>query len=200
MRLNMQQPDWYAMVTKPRSETAVLASLEAKGYDYLLPVQSVQRKCGKEMVTIDRPLFPGYIFCYFDPQKTSPLVTTPNVVRIISFGGKAMPLSQEEVFALRAIGQVRPPVEARDGLAAGRTVTLQGGPLKGLQGVLQASQKGTRLVVNVWMLQRSMAVEVEPAWISPVNSTNGLRCLSGAPFMAQNWDNAGFHINYGETK
>ena len=52
-------------------------------------------------------------------------------------------------------------------LTAGAKVTLQHGPLKGVEGIL-VEAKETRLVLSVSLLQRSVSVEVDREWIAPL--------------------------------
>jgi len=78
------------------------------------------------------------------------------------------PIPDHEIEAVRAI--------LRSGLAAqpwpfvrvGQTVRIRGGSLDGVEGILVASKKHDRLVVSVGLLQRSVAVEVDQAWVEAV--------------------------------
>jgi transcription antitermination factor NusG len=48
-------------------------------------------------------------------------------------------------------------------------VRINDGPLKGLEGIL-VRDKETRLVLSVMLLQRSISVEIDRAWVSPLKT------------------------------
>ncbi len=58
---------------------------------------------------------------------------------------------------------------------SGRRVQVERGPLKGLEGTLLRDQRGSRLVVSIEMLQRSIAAEIDPSAVVPVrrHAANG---------------------------
>jgi hypothetical protein len=57
-------------------------------------------------------------------------------------------------------------------LTLGQTVELDRGPLKGMCGILLQDEGG--LVVSVTLLQRSVRVSIDEAWIDP-------RCYKNMP-------------------
>ena len=50
----------------------------------------------------------------------------------------------------------------------GSKVRLQDGPLRGLEGIMVEDKK-TRLILSLTLLQRSVAVEIDRAWITPAD-------------------------------
>jgi hypothetical protein len=50
-------------------------------------------------------------------------------------------------------------------LRTGQPIRLDGGPLGGLSGLLLKTRGTSRLVVSISLLQRSVTVEVDQAWI-----------------------------------
>ena len=71
-------------------------------------------------------------------------------------------------------------------LAAGQSVVIERGPLRGVEGVLQEVKKGFRLVVSVNLLQRSVCAEVDRNWIRPVGAAPRvpLPAQASSPFAA----------------
>jgi transcription antitermination factor NusG len=47
-------------------------------------------------------------------------------------------------------------------------VRVESGPLRGMEGILSEFRRQHRLVLSVTLLQRSIAVEVDSAWVIPV--------------------------------
>ncbi|MEI6859013.1 MAG: transcription/translation regulatory transformer protein RfaH [Shewanella sp.] len=62
---------WYLLYCKPRGEARAIHNLALQAIETYLPTIG-QLKRVKGQVTVKRiPLFPGYLFIYFDPQITS---------------------------------------------------------------------------------------------------------------------------------
>jgi hypothetical protein len=53
-------------------------------------------------------------------------------------------------------------------LQIGRRVRIDHGPLSGLEGILLEIRGQHRLVLSVTLLQRSVAVQVDSAWATPL--------------------------------
>jgi transcription antitermination factor NusG len=53
-------------------------------------------------------------------------------------------------------------------LQVGNVVRIEHGPLAGLEGVLEEFRSNFRLIVSVTILQRSVAAEMDSAWIRPL--------------------------------
>ena len=58
-------------------------------------------------------------------------------------------------------------VEPHPFLTVGRHVRITGGPFAGLEGVLRRKKSGTRVIVSVGLIQRSVAVDVDIADVRP---------------------------------
>src|SRR5215831_5572589 len=50
---------WFALVVKPRFDKAVARTLEAKGFETLVPLYTKQHKHGPRTKDAELPLFPG---------------------------------------------------------------------------------------------------------------------------------------------
>ena len=54
-------------------------------------------------------------------------------------------------------------------LKIGETVRIHSGSLAGLQGILLRVKNTWRLVISVTLLERSVAVEIDAAYVSPLH-------------------------------
>jgi hypothetical protein len=52
----------------------------------------------------------------------------------------------------------------------GQPVSVEYGPLAGVEGILMGFKKRSRLIVSVSILKRSVAVEIESDWARPVGT------------------------------
>jgi transcription antitermination factor NusG len=162
---------WYALQIQSRLGRIASATLRGKGFEEFLPVYHSRRRWSDRIKEVALPLFPGYLFCRFDPRdRLVPVLTTPGVISIIGAGKTPIPVAEDEMEAVRSI--------VRSGLAAqpwpflriGSRISIDHGPLRGLEGIITKAGKVSRLVVSVTLLQRSVAVEIDGDWARPISS------------------------------
>jgi transcription antitermination factor NusG len=114
------------------------------------------------------PLFPGYIFCSFDPYNRLPVLTTPGIVHIVGIGKSPVPVDRKELDNVRAVVSGGAGVCPRSYLNVGQTIRIERGPLAGVEGILEEFRSCYRVVVSVTLLQRSITAEVNAAWLQPI--------------------------------
>jgi transcriptional antiterminator NusG len=160
---------WYGLRTRSKHESVAARALEGKGYEPYLPMHRRRRTWSDRVVESEQPLFPGYIFCRFDAQQRLPIVTTVGVVSVVGFGSGPVAIADSEIEAVQTVLRSGVAARACDFLCKGQTVRINRGSLEGLQGILLQNKNEWRVVISVTMLQRSVSVEVDRAWTSPVN-------------------------------
>lgn len=157
---------WFALQVKPRREASVAFCLGQKGHESFLPVAQSWRD-SKRTTEVQAPLFPGYVFCRFNSNAASKIVTTPGFVRIVGYGNVPVPIKNEEVEAIRTILRTGVSAEPWPFTALGTRVVIVAGPLRGLRGILVGTKRRCRVAVSVTLLRRSMAVELDPEYLLP---------------------------------
>ncbi len=156
---------WYALHVHSRKEGFVAAQLEHSGIESFLPKYKSLRKWSDRMKEVELPLFPSYLFCRFDFQERRPVVMTPGVLQIVGNGRSAIPVPEEEVSAIRTAVTSGVPHQPWPYMEVGQKVRVSYGPLAGLEGMLVNFKGNHRVVVSVSLLQRSVAMEVDLAWL-----------------------------------
>lgn len=159
---------WYALQVRSRKESYVASQIQGKGFEYLLPTYKSIRQWSDRKKELEQPLFPGYLFCRFDFQNRRPLITIPGVLQILGNGRTGIPVAEEEIAALRLAVSSGMPKQPWPYLEVGQRVRVNYGTLAGLEGILVNVKGNHRMVLSVTLLQRSVALEVETAWLSPV--------------------------------
>ena len=159
---------WYALQVRSRKENYVASQIQGRGFELLLPTYKSIRQWSDRKKELEQPLFPGYLFCRFDFQDRRPLITTPGVLQIVGNGRMAIPVSDDEISALRLAVASEMPKQPWPYLEVGQRVRVNYGTLTGLEGILVNVKGNHRVVLSVTLLQRSVAMEVDTAWLSPV--------------------------------
>jgi len=164
---NLSYP-WYALRVKSRYENAVATHLQGRGYESFLPVYKCQRRWSDRFKEIELPLFSGYVFCQFSPLNRLPILSIPGVVHVVGLGRTPIPIDESEIAAIQAAIKSGLPSQPWPFLQVGNRVRIEYGPLCGLEGILSGFRGHQRLVLSVTLLQRSIAVQVDAAWVQPL--------------------------------
>lgn len=160
---------WFAVQVRTRSEKLVASILQNKGFEYLFPFYLVNRQRTDRVVSIEVPLFPGYLFCRLDlSSRLLSLFTTPGVVRLLGVGPTPTPVEESEIEAIQAILKAGKAARPWPMPKEGDRVRIEAGPLYGVEGVIIGTKKNCRLVVSVTLLQRAISVEIDEDSASPV--------------------------------
>lgn len=161
---------WYAVRVRTKFERTAATLLSRKGYQPFLPTSRVRRFWSDRVKIQEEALFPGYLFCRFDIEKRLRFLTMPNVLGIVGCGRTPQPVPEAEMNSILSL--VRSGILSKPWpfLQVGQKVAIEHGPLAGVQGLLVDLNDGLRIVVSIEMLQRSVAAEVDAAWVLPIPS------------------------------
>src|SRR5271154_2336200 len=160
---------WFALQVRTRNEAGVAEQLSGRGYERFLPLYKVRKRWSDRIKEVDAPLFPGYLFCRFDPQDRLPILKTPGVMQIVGFKNGPVAVDESEIQALLTVIAAGAPHQPWPLLTAGDRVRIESGPLLGLEGILIDVKRSHRLVLSVTLLQRSVAVEIDSALVAAVS-------------------------------
>lgn len=158
---------WYALWVRSRHEQTVVAQLSARKHEVFLPLYTARHKWADRWKTLSLPLFPGYVFCKFDPAKRSSVLTASGVIDIVRIGTELAPIDHSEIRAVQSIVKSSLLTEPYPHLVKGQKVTVSGGPLNEVPGTLVEVRNSLRLVVSIELLNRSVSVEVDREWVMP---------------------------------
>lgn len=159
---------WYALQVHARKEQLVASQLENRNLECFLPTYKSLRKWSDRTKEIQQALFPGYVFCRFDYESRQPVVMTTGVSQVVGNGKVAIPIADAEIAALQVAVSSGVPTQPWPYLRTGEYVQINYGNLAGLQGILVNFKGNHRVVLSVTLLQRSLALEVELDWLSPL--------------------------------
>jgi transcription antitermination factor NusG len=163
---------WFALQVRTRHETGIASFLEAKGYEQFVPLYKCRKRWSDRIKVMEAPLFPGYLFCRFDPQYRLPILKTPGVMQIVGYNRVPTPIDESEINAIQTLmvsGLVTQPWPF---LTVGDRVRIESGSLCGLEGIVVKLKQNHRLVVSITLLRRSVAVEIDSALVEPFSASS----------------------------
>jgi transcription antitermination factor NusG len=151
---------WFALQVVHQHEARVASLLEYKGYEHFYPTYMSLSRRGTQFA--GRPLFPGYVFCRVTEASTGLICRTPGVIRFVGVGGKAAPIPENEIGAVRR--SVKSELNAcpfTPYLEIGQKVEVRKGPLCGIIGRLICVKNKDRLLLGIEIVMQAITVDVD---------------------------------------
>ena len=161
---------WFALRLRSNYERVSGAHLQERGYQLFTPCYQVEKRWSDRTKLMDQFLFPGYVFCRFDPNDRLPVLTVPGVVDIVGFGKSPEPIPDSEIERVRRLVDSGLLVSPHPYVQVGQAVLIENGPLSGVEGILVELRGKARLVVSINLLQRSVSAEVDRQSIRPISN------------------------------
>ncbi len=171
---NGEQPcRWFALYTASRHEKHVAQHLGQREIESYLPLYKKQRKWANGLrVTLDLPLFPGYVFVHIRRSERGSVLGVPGALSIVGgTGGEPAWLPDATIDALRTALAER-LARPHPLLTAGQRVRIRSGALAGFEGIVVRSKSSLRVVLTLEHIMQSYAVEVGLDDLEPLSPGN----------------------------
>ncbi|MBW4028295.1 MAG: UpxY family transcription antiterminator [Acidobacteria bacterium] len=165
---------WYVVYTCARHEKVIARHFEERGLAYFLPLYQETHRWNKREARVSLPLFPGYIFVQTAIQDRYRPLQVPGVLHYVGSGSTPTPIPEDEIDTLRQVLIRGKDVVPHPYLSAGCSVRISSGPMAGLSGIIERTKSGSRFIVTVEMIKRSIAIELDGFQIVPVRSNPSL--------------------------
>jgi transcription antitermination factor NusG len=161
----MSEPRWYALWVMSNAEFVVEEALRGYGIESFLPTWTEVTQWSDRKKTIQRPLFPGYLFARCDQSGNErgprrEILRIAGVIEVLPSSLSPMPVDAADIENVRrmlASGVPATPCQ----YITGDAVLIESGPLAGVKGIVQRTKNGTRVVVKIEMLKRAVSVEID---------------------------------------
>jgi transcriptional antiterminator RfaH len=152
---------WYALHVHPQCEKAVQDALRRRGIEEFYPTFTERVSYSDRKKTVQRSLFPGYLFARSDERTLPAIGRIAMVVRILG------DVNQKEMEDVQRLVRSGLEVEAcaAPEIGIGESVIVQNGAFRGVQGTIMRAAGGQKLVVSISMLGRAVAVEMPADWL-----------------------------------
>jgi len=167
--------NWYALFTRHQHEKSVAFALSNKSHEVYLPLYRSVRRWQDRAKQLWLPLFPCYVFVREGMDRQHQILTTPEIIHVVGWGGHPAIVPQAQLDAVKQIIESCLYVETHPYLQCGDRVRVKAGPLMGLEGILTRKKGVARLVVSLEMLGRSAAVEIDVSNVERIGPFPALR-------------------------
>lgn len=152
---------WHALHVHPQCERAVQDALRRRGIEEFFPTYSERVSYTDRTKTVQRALFPGYLFARAEERTVPAIGRIAMVVRILG------DVDSKEMDDVQRLVQSGFEVESCPvpEIGVGESVIVQNGAFRGVQGTVVRAAGGQKLVVSISMLGRAVAVEMPADWL-----------------------------------
>jgi transcriptional antiterminator RfaH len=160
---------WYVVQCKTREEERAHYFLKKKNLQVYLPRMEVVSTRGCQGVMKQKPLFPGYLFCRFNPEESLAHVRwTKGVAKILPESVKPISIKEPVIDAIRALEQ-KDGIIRKKLLEKNDRIRIARGPMKHILGIFDqwTSDKGrARVLLNFVTYQAS--VELHHSFVEKI--------------------------------
>jgi transcriptional antiterminator RfaH len=152
------ESSWLVAHTKPRCEKKFAELLKREAVEHELPLVTSVRRYQTQTKRFTKPLFPGYVFALIPPEKTSRLYQGDFVATLIRVRDQETFVRQLE--AIRRIMATGMDIVPAPQLDKGTRVKIVGGPLHGVEGVVEDPAAPKGVVVAIDVIQQGVLIHV----------------------------------------
>jgi len=158
--MNKFHAGWYLFYTRPRHEKKVLSGLAKMEINSFLPTKKSIRNWHDRKKIIDEPLFPSYVFIYF--QSTRDYFTglgIEGVLYCVRSGKELARVNESVINNIRLVTEQDSEVEvSSERFRPGQRMVIREGALTGLFGEMVQCNGHQKILIRVQLLQRSLLV------------------------------------------
>jgi len=147
--------NWFAVYTTSRHEKRVAEHLSRREIEHFLPLYQSERKWKDgSRVTLNLPLFPGYIFVHILRAERIRVLSLPGALAVVGGTGREpSPLPDDAIEALRN-GLERRQAEPHPLLTVGQRARIRSGAFAGMEGIIVKRKTGFRVVITLELIQK----------------------------------------------
>ena len=152
---------WFAIYVKSRTEKKVSSELEKQGIDHYLPLIKILKQWSDRKKWVHEPLFRSYVFVHVDPLQYFEVLKAINVVRYITFEGKAVKIPPQQIEAVKYFLDDAEPMElSEESWEKGQQVEVITGNMTGLTGELVEVKNKHQVRIKIEAINQVIFIQI----------------------------------------
>jgi transcription antitermination factor NusG len=167
----MLNESWHVLHVIANHENRVARHLVGRSVEYYLPLYTERSRWTDRTVTLERPLFPGYVFVRFPAHSRLSVITTPSVLKILG-DSCAETVDCTEIDRIReslAGGYILRP---HPQISAGTSVRICNGIFAGTEGIVTDLRRKCTVIIALSAAGQCFSLEADISDIEVVSKTN----------------------------
>lgn len=174
----MFEGPWHVLHVIANHEKKVAQRLSVRSLEHYLPLYAERSRWSDRYVTLERPLFVGYVFVRYSPQTRLSLISTPGVIRLLGEWTNTV-VRREEIERIReglAHGCLLRP---HSHLPVGTPVRVRRGIFEGAEGAVAEIRQRCKVVMTLSAVKQCFSLEIERDDIEVIGSMPPDRVRAG---------------------
>ena len=164
------QKTWYAIYTKSRNEKKVYSRLLDAGIEVYLPQQKILKQWSDRKKWVEEPLFRSYLFVQITQEDYYKVLGIIGVVKYISFEGKAVPVPEQQILAIKQfLNNEEDQLLSDESFNIGNRVEIFRGALKGLTGNLVELKGKQKVKIEIESIGQSIVLTIPKSYLKGTN-------------------------------
>ncbi len=160
-------PRWFVCHTKPRCEKKFAELMIMEEFEHFLPLVSSVRRYGYKTKKFTKPLFPSYVFAKMPPIHKPRAHQFDHLVRMLKVDNQVVFLKQ--INAIRLMLEAGLELQLFPPLEKGTKVKIIGGPLWGVEGIVDNPKHPKGIIVMVDVLQQGVLARIQPEFLKRID-------------------------------
>jgi transcription antitermination factor NusG len=156
----MFESPWHVLHVFANHEKRVARHLTVRSLEHYLPLYTVRSKWTDRVVSLERPLFAGYVFVRYPTEARLSVVSTPGVLRLLG-DGVSDTVSAAEIDRIReglTSGCILRPHPA---VAVGEPVRVYRGVFAGVEGIVTEFRHQCKVIIALSATKQCFSLEVD---------------------------------------
>ncbi len=183
LRVEQAAPHWHVLHVAPNQEKKVAIHLVHCSVEHFLPLYPERSRWSDRSVTLERPLFPGYIFVRFARASRRTVISLPGALRVLGKAGNDV-VEAEEIERIRAAlasGYILRPHLA---VTVGTRVRVRSGIFAGAEGMVVELRSSCKVVISMSAVKQCYSLETEMRNVDILDK-KAIRTVPNAPLPGQ---------------
>jgi len=161
MAVDPETKKWYAVYARSRAEKKAAKELLYQNIEHYLPLIKRLKQWSDRKKWVEEPLFRSYIFVHINQNDYYRVLQNPHLVRYITFEGKAVPIPNQQIEAIRIFLEEKEPEEQENTeWLKGEQVEVISGNLTGLTGELIEVNGKHKVKVQIDVIGKSVSIYI----------------------------------------
>lgn len=155
----MNHGPWHVLHVTANHEKKVARHLTTRSVEHYLPLYAERSRWSDRTVTVERPLFTGYVFVRFAPQSRLSVISAPGVIRLLG-DGRSNTVGADEIESIRdglARGCL---IRPHPNVSVGTPVRVRQGVFAGVQGIVSDLREPCKVIIALAAVRQSFSLEL----------------------------------------
>ena len=168
----IHEEPWSVLHVVANHEKQVARHLASHSLEHYLPQYTERSKWSDRTVTLERPLFNGYVFARFVPEAKRVVISTPGVMKVLG-KDRAHMVDNSEIDRIRRALSAGHVLRSHPQVSAGTRVRVCRGIFEGTEGVVTELRRNCNVIMRLSGADQYFSLESSLDDIEVLAATTG---------------------------